>query len=171
MIDANRVPLSSIVSIRMAPTSASTSCRLTSHETPCSSRLPSFSSSACMDCSCAVPSATPRSVAAKLVADRNLSAASFVLRVSDGSVEALPPFGEQGAWFEAFSWSGGEEVQESGGLSGSQQGNETILVADEPGVRKLVCDALTLIGYTVLAAADGYEAMGILEQHSQPVVD
>jgi len=64
----------------------------------------------------------------------------------------------------------GEEVQESGGLSGSQQGNETILVAeDEPGVRQLVCDALEQLGYTVLAAADGYEALRILEQHSQPV--
>ena len=65
---------------------------------------------------------------------------------------------------------GGEEVQESAGLNGGQQGHETILVAeDEPGVRKLVCDALELIGYTVLPAADGYEAMRILEQRGDEV--
>jgi Tol biopolymer transport system component len=40
-----------------------------------------------------------------VVADRNLSAASFILRLSDGLIETLPPLGEQGAWFEAFSWS------------------------------------------------------------------
>jgi PAS domain S-box-containing protein len=65
---------------------------------------------------------------------------------------------------------GGEEVEESAELNGNQQGHETILVAeDEPGVRKLVCDALELIGYTVLPAADGYEAMRILEQRVEEV--
>ena len=45
-----------------------------------------------------------------------------------------------------------------------------ILVAeDEPDVRKLVRDALEQFGYTVLPAADGYEALRILEQHSDPV--
>jgi PAS domain S-box-containing protein len=63
-----------------------------------------------------------------------------------------------------------EEVKESGTESGSLQGNETILVAeDEPGVRKLVRDALEQLGYTVLPAADGYEAIRILEKHSAPV--
>jgi len=78
----------------------------------------------------------------------------------------------RGTTFEIYfpAVPGGEEVQESGGLSGSQQGNETILVAeDEPGVRKLVCDALEQLGYTVLAAGDGDEALRVLEQHSQPV--
>jgi CheY-like chemotaxis protein len=64
----------------------------------------------------------------------------------------------------------GEESKETDVLTGSLQGNETILVAeDEPDVRKLVRDALEQLGYTVLPAADGYEALRILEQHSAPV--
>ena len=64
----------------------------------------------------------------------------------------------------------GEEVKQPDGLNGSLTGNETILVAeDEPDVRKLVRDALEQLGYTVLPAADGYEALRILEQHSAPV--
>jgi two-component system, cell cycle sensor histidine kinase and response regulator CckA len=44
--------------------------------------------------------------------------------------------------------------------------NETILVAeDEPDVRKLVQETLEEFGYTVLQAADGNEALRILEQH------
>ena len=51
-------------------------------------------------------------------------------------------------------------------MTGTLQGSETILVAeDEPDVRKLVRDALEQLGYTVLPAADGYEALRILEQH------
>ena len=64
----------------------------------------------------------------------------------------------------------GEEAKQSDVLNGSLRGNETILVAeDEPDVRKLVRDALEQLGYTVLPAADGYEALRILEQHSDPV--
>ena len=44
-------------------------------------------------------------------------------------------------------------------------GNETILVAeDEPGVRKLVRETLAQFGYTVLQAANGHEALSILQQ-------
>ncbi len=64
----------------------------------------------------------------------------------------------------------GEEAKEAARVTESLQGNETILVAeDEPDVRKLVRDALEKLGYTVLPAADGYEAIRILEQHSAPV--
>jgi two-component system cell cycle sensor histidine kinase/response regulator CckA len=48
----------------------------------------------------------------------------------------------------------------------SLSGTETILVAeDEPGVRRLVCDTLEELGYTVWQASDGREALRILEQH------
>ena len=48
----------------------------------------------------------------------------------------------------------------------SLRGTETILVAeDEPAVRALVCGTLERLGYTVLQAADGREALGVLEQH------
>ena len=63
-----------------------------------------------------------------------------------------------------------EEVEESAALSGNQQGNETILLAeDEPDVRQLVRETLERLGYTVLPAADGYEALRILERHGRPV--
>ncbi|HLH17991.1 MAG TPA: ATP-binding protein [Bryobacteraceae bacterium] len=48
---------------------------------------------------------------------------------------------------------------------GSLRGTETILVAeDEPAVRTLVCGMLEQLGYTVLQAADGHEALRILER-------
>jgi len=48
----------------------------------------------------------------------------------------------------------------------SLRGTETILVAeDEPAVRTLVCGTLEQLGYTVLQAADGHEALRILEQN------
>jgi PAS domain S-box-containing protein len=63
-----------------------------------------------------------------------------------------------------------EEVKEAVGLTGRLQGDETILVAeDEPGVREFVRDSLQQLGYTVLPAADGYEAIRVLEEHSGPV--
>jgi PAS domain S-box-containing protein len=46
------------------------------------------------------------------------------------------------------------------------RGTETILVAeDEPAVRTLVCGTLQQLGYTVLQAADGHEAVCVLERH------
>jgi two-component system, cell cycle sensor histidine kinase and response regulator CckA len=48
----------------------------------------------------------------------------------------------------------------------NRRGTETILVAeDEPGVRNLVCETLEQLGYEVLQAADGREALRVLEQH------
>jgi PAS domain S-box-containing protein len=60
----------------------------------------------------------------------------------------------------------GEEVKPLASHFESLRGTETILVAeDEAGVRKLVCEALEQLGYSVLQAADGREALRILEQH------
>jgi PAS domain S-box-containing protein len=45
-------------------------------------------------------------------------------------------------------------------------GTETILLAeDEPGVRQFIQNVLTQHGYTVLAAADGREALALLQSH------
>ena len=47
---------------------------------------------------------------------------------------------------------------------------ETILVAeDEPGVRGLVKQTLEQLGYAVLEATDGYEALRVIEQHGSEI--
>jgi PAS domain S-box-containing protein len=61
---------------------------------------------------------------------------------------------------------GGEEAKPPASPLDSLRGTETILVAeDEPDVRTLVCETLKQLGYTVLQAADGDEALRILQQH------
>jgi two-component system, cell cycle sensor histidine kinase and response regulator CckA len=50
------------------------------------------------------------------------------------------------------------------------QATETILVAeDEPAVRGLVRETLRQLGYTVLEAADGYEALKLIEEHKTEI--
>ncbi len=63
-----------------------------------------------------------------------------------------------------------EEVKPSAPPFKRLSGSETILVAeDEPGVRKLVCETLEQFGYEVLQAADGREALRILEEPNRSV--
>jgi PAS domain S-box-containing protein len=50
------------------------------------------------------------------------------------------------------------------------EGTATVLVAeDEPGVRGLVKQTLELLGYTVLEATDGYEALRVIEQRNSEI--
>lgn len=54
--------------------------------------------------------------------------------------------------------------------SGLPRGNETILlVEDEPGVRELITAILKRLGYNLLVAASGGEALVLLEQHTSSV--
>ena len=63
-----------------------------------------------------------------------------------------------------------EDVRPSAASFESLSGSETVLVAeDEPGVRKLVCETLEQLGYKVLQAADGREALHILEEPNRSV--
>ena len=51
-----------------------------------------------------------------------------------------------------------------------KKATETVLVAeDEPAVRRLVRDTLEQLGYTVLEAADGYEALRVIEGYKTPI--
>ena len=51
-----------------------------------------------------------------------------------------------------------------------QRGNETILLAeDEDAVRSVMSSGLRMLGYTVLAASRGEEAIRICQQHSGPI--
>ncbi|HEY3100788.1 MAG TPA: ATP-binding protein [Methylomirabilota bacterium] len=55
-------------------------------------------------------------------------------------------------------------------LAMPRTGSETILVAeDDPAVRALATDMLREHGYTVLAAADGEEALLVAERHTTPI--
>ncbi len=52
----------------------------------------------------------------------------------------------------------------------SSRGTETILIAeDEAALRGLMCQCLKRLGYTVLAAQDGIEALEICERHPDPI--
>ena len=106
-----------------------------------------------------------------------LSTVYGIVQQNHGTIHVTSERG-RGTAFEIYlpAVPAGEEVKEpAAAVSGSLHGHETILLAeDEPAVRKLVRDALEQLGYTVLPAADGYEAMRILEVHSwrrAPVVD
>src|SRR5262249_33497578 len=73
-----------------------------------------------------------------------------------------------GTVFELYfpSTAGGEaEAERPGSRIEKKEANETVLVAeDEPVVRELVRNTLQQLGYTVLEAADGYEALRVVEQ-------
>ena len=98
-----------------------------------------------------------------------LSTVYGIVQQNQGTIHVTSERG-RGTAFEIYlpAMPAGEEVKEPAAkASGSVQGSETILLAeDEPAVRKLVRDALEQLGYTVLPAADGYEALRILEGHS-----
>jgi PAS domain S-box-containing protein len=52
----------------------------------------------------------------------------------------------------------------------ARQGKETILIVeDEEAVRNLVCHILKALGYTVLEASNGVDALLYLEQHHDPI--
>lgn len=55
-------------------------------------------------------------------------------------------------------------------MSQRLEGTETILVVEnETAVRDLILDVLSLYGYTVLAAADGAEALCVAAAHPGPI--
>lgn len=54
-----------------------------------------------------------------------------------------------------------------GNVSSRPRGQECVLVVeDEPGVRRLLCQVLEAAGYTVISASNGREALGVLDDKS-----
>ncbi len=63
-----------------------------------------------------------------------------------------------------------EAIHESSLMFERKKGTETILlVEDEDAVRMLLLDILQVEGYTVLQASNGYEALEICEEYSDPI--
>jgi PAS domain S-box-containing protein len=96
-----------------------------------------------------------------------LSTVYGIIQQNHGTIHVTSSPG-RGTMFEILLpiASEGETAKPAASASESMRGTETILVAeDESGVRKLVCETLERLGYTVLQAADGREALLILEQH------
>jgi PAS domain S-box-containing protein len=102
-----------------------------------------------------------------------LSTVYGIIQQNHGTIQVTSNPG-RGTTFEILLPVASEgEADEPGAMpSEDLGGSETILVAeDEAGVRKLVCETLEQLGYTVLQASDGREALLILEQHgSVPIL-
>jgi two-component system, cell cycle sensor histidine kinase and response regulator CckA len=101
-----------------------------------------------------------------------LSTVYGIVRQNQGEIHVSSELG-RGTVFDLYFPSVPEREAESE-LSPNQlpksAGTETILVAeDELGVRELVKQTLEQLGYRVLEAADGYEALRVVEQHASHI--
>ena len=95
-----------------------------------------------------------------------LSSVYGTIQQNQGTIQVSSTPG-QGTTFQILlpAAPGSEEAKPAGSPLESLRGTETVLVAeDEPAVRELVCQTLEQLGYTVLRAADGHEALDILER-------
>jgi two-component system, cell cycle sensor histidine kinase and response regulator CckA len=100
-----------------------------------------------------------------------LSTVYGIIQQNQGTIHVSSTPGA-GTTFEILlpAAAGNEDVKPATSPPESLHGSETILVAeDEPSVRKLVCETLEQLGYTVLQAADGREALRVLEEPHRSV--
>ncbi|GEM_PF-1116670 len=98
-----------------------------------------------------------------------LSTVYGIIQQNHGTIQVTSSPGS-GTTFEILlpASSESEEAKPAASPGGSLRGTETILVAeDEAGVRELVCETLQEYGYTVLQAADGSEALRVMEAHGR----
>jgi PAS domain S-box-containing protein len=101
-----------------------------------------------------------------------LSTVYGIVKQSDGNIWVYSESGK-GTTFKIYLPRMDEPVEvliKKGELKDIPRGNETILVVeDEEVVRKLAVQILKKQGYEVLQAAEGGEALLVLEQHSGPI--
>jgi signal transduction histidine kinase/ActR/RegA family two-component response regulator len=95
-----------------------------------------------------------------------LSTVYGIIQQNRGTIHVASSQGRGSTFDILLPAAAGEEARPAAAPVASLRGTETILVAeDEAGVRQLVCDTLEQLGYKVLQAADGREALRVLEQH------
>jgi DNA-binding NarL/FixJ family response regulator len=101
-----------------------------------------------------------------------LSMVYGIVKQSDGEIRITSQLG-QGTAFEIYlPLADGGEVAPKLGPRGDllPRGTETVLVVeDEPSVRTLASIALRALGYTVLEATQGTEALDVQLQHERPI--
>jgi two-component system, cell cycle sensor histidine kinase and response regulator CckA len=101
-----------------------------------------------------------------------LSTVYGIVRQNQGEIYVSSQLG-RGTVFDLYFLSVPKRQAESelpAGQPTRAPATETILVAeDEPGVRGLVKQTLEQLGYKVLQAADGYEALRVIEQHGSQI--
>jgi CheY-like chemotaxis protein len=101
-----------------------------------------------------------------------LSTAYGIVRQNQGEIHVSSELG-RGTVFDLYFPSVPEREAESELLPNQlpkSVATETILVAeDEPAVRELVKQTLEQLGYRVLEATDGYEALRVVEQHTSHI--
>lgn len=99
-----------------------------------------------------------------------LSTVFGILKQSSGHVVAHSVVGE-GTTIQLYLPAvAREEVGATAAPSSSLQGGETILlVEDEPQVRRFARKALAVLGYRVLEAEDGHDALRVANEFSEPI--
>jgi len=96
-----------------------------------------------------------------------LSTVYGVVRQNHGTIHLSSEVGK-GTIFDLYfppaPESDAESERPASRVRKQQVGTTVVVAEDEPAVRGLVRETLEQLGYTVLEAADGYEALGLFEQ-------
>jgi CheY-like chemotaxis protein len=90
-----------------------------------------------------------------------------IVRQTGGHIAVESELGRGAAFYVYFQRTEGTMPEERRAVPFEMPGSETIMVVeDQDGLRTLICEILRRNGYTVLPAANGYEALLLAEKHS-----